>query len=154
MNQLFSSVTADLEQLTFSPQCASVAPIVRGLSVAQLIYIANQVIAGSSGATTFAAFKPAILNVALSLYNEAFDGCANASQSLCFKCGAFNTNEDDDDDILLDEPTTSDGLVDPGLFIGLNVFIGVTILLVVALLLCAWYYRRNKSNKQARQLRT
>jgi len=146
LNQQFTASMNNLSQLSFSDQCTDVAPIIRGLTVTQLIYIANQVIAGSTS-TLYAAFTPSILNVALTLYNEFFDGCRDATTSTCFECGSFNEN---DTNVGATGPTTTNELADPSLFIGLNVFIALLALLMIAIFLCAWYYRRNKTKKQAR----
>lgn len=144
LNQLFTANTSNLTHLTFSKKCDSVAPIIRGRTVSQIIYIANQVIAGSS-ATVYAAFKPSILNNALTLYNQVFDGCRDCKKITCFDAVI------DDDSIIL---TTENGLADPGLFIGLNVFIAVMVLLLIAITICAWYYRRTKTKKQVRFMRS
>ena len=149
LNQLFmSSDTSDLSTLRFSSACDPVNPIIIGLTVAEVIYIANQVISGSSS-PLYNAFTPAILNTALAIYNEGFEHCKNVSSVPCFDC--------DNDlmlvvgDLNLASPVTpSTEIVYPGLFIGIIVFIAFIVVLIIAIQVCLWYFRRNKVTKQAR----
>jgi len=148
LNQLFmSSDTSDLSMLRFSSACGSVNTIIIGLTVAEVIYIANQVISGSSS-PLYNAFTPAILNTALAIYNEGFEHCKNVSSVPCFNC--------DNDDFMLvavdlaSPMTPSTKIVYPGLFIGIIVFIVVMVVLVIAIQVCLWYFRRNKVTKQVK----
>ena len=151
LNQLFmSSNTSNLTTLRFSTGCSPVASIIHGLTVAEVIYIANQVISGSSS-TLYSAFTPAILNVALTVYNEGFENCKEVADVTCFEC------VDNNDDIIIDldlgvvsPALTSTEIVYPGLFIGVIVFIVVMVVLIVAIKVCLWYFRRNKVAKQAK----
>lgn len=87
LNQLLSPNT----QLAFSTVCTAVAPIIRGLTVTEVIYIANQVISGANS-PLYSVFTPSILNEALSLYNEVFEGCKDAGPILCFDCATTHQN--------------------------------------------------------------
>jgi len=135
MNQLFNSAN-QTRDLIYATSCASVSSLVRGLSVAQVIYIANQVIAGGSGSGLYSAFKPAILNEALSLYNEVFDGCFDAFNTPCFDCGEVV--------IVANITSAPDGVAEPGVLIGVNVFVLVVVLVIIGALVAVYYLRKRK----------
>lgn len=81
LNAQFSTGAFTIDQLAFSSTCLLVDPAIIGLSVSELIYIANQVIAGF----TVSPFTPQILSDALAFYNENFHACANHEPE-CFIC--------------------------------------------------------------------
>ena len=84
MNAQFNTGFSDLSGLFFSPNCSLVAPCIRGHSVLEIIYIANQVIANQNTTERFRC-TACDLTLALDLFNNAFD-CRNQSNQDCFKC--------------------------------------------------------------------
>jgi cysteine-rich repeat protein len=86
MNIQFSSfLPYDLTLLRFSTICTDVHPLVRGRTLLEIVYIANQVISSGFVDPIYAGFTPAILTQALALYNENFVNCSNINP-LCFTC--------------------------------------------------------------------
>jgi hypothetical protein len=108
----------------FFKNCSSVSPLFQGLSVAQVIYISNQVIAGLDG---FPGFTPALLTQALSVFNGAFDGCKqNSNTTACFFCTSLSTLDDEQE---TDVPTNAPQSQGIAIFIG--IFVGVMLFLIV-----------------------
>jgi hypothetical protein len=82
LNIQFSGVNPSM--IYFNHECFHVNSVLQGLSLAQVIYIANQVIAGLPG---YSQYTPTILNDALTLFNNAFDGCQLSNTNCsCFTC--------------------------------------------------------------------
>jgi fibro-slime domain-containing protein len=64
-----------------------------GLSILDVIYIANQVIANQTGAgaPNYSQYSPSSLSDALALFNTNFEGCGNKNPQ-CFTCGNASGN--------------------------------------------------------------
>ncbi len=168
LTQYYTKTWSDLSKLTFATSCRDVSTAIRGLTVNQVIFIANQVISGSSS-TAYRAYTPSMLSQALTVFNEAFDGCEDVSNRPCFVChndnqnnAIFDSRDDTLQDILPGEGAgdDSDGLdsdivgtpaptgasgSDHGLFIGVLVFVGVIIVVGLSFLFFSWYTGSNKA---------
>ena len=81
MNVKFATNLSDITLLRFTGNCTEIITGLQYLSIKDVIYIANQVIAGLSDA-----YSADALTKALSLYNEAFEACKN-DRTECFTCG-------------------------------------------------------------------
>jgi hypothetical protein len=78
LNIQFSGADGNL--IFFNTKCN----ILPNYTINQVIFIANQVISGSH---SYPQFPPTLLNEALTLFNEAFDGCRRTSVNCsCFTC--------------------------------------------------------------------
>ena len=85
INIAFSSfLPYNLSLLAFSPVCGQVHALIRGRTLLEVIFIADQVIGGDP-LNLYPAFTPAILTQALALYNNNFANCNNLNP-LCFTC--------------------------------------------------------------------
>ena len=142
LNQRFFQ-SSDLNQLYFSPGCLGVAPILLDYSIAEIIYIANQVIAGSS---LYPGFTPSILNNALSLFNPRFERCNSTLAVTCFECRVGSGDTDRTSGDLLTSPTTQSD-VDKGLSIGIGVYIAAITIFIIAFYIAYRYCINNGSNR-------
>ena len=151
LNQAFTSTIVDLNMLIFS-NCTKVPPIINGKSVAEIIYIADQVISGAAG-PEYAAYTPSILNDALTLYNEGFLGCKNAANVPCFLCnttlGSTNTFYYQHDEAIQTQQVT---LALPGVFISIIILVAVIGICMIAFALYGWYNRRGRRQRSMRTL--
>lgn len=150
LNQRFSATLNDLSRLSFSTLCDLVDPIIHGLTVPEVIFIANQVISGTT-AVVYPGFTPSILTEALALYNEAFDGCNNSMAVRCFDCGiSLREQLPELRQITVHTPTT---VANVGVMVGVNVFIVVIVLAMVVLIIVVWYSMRNQRAQYAKNSR-
>ena len=85
MNVKFATNLSDITLLRFTSNCPEIITGLQNLSIKDVIYIANQVIAGLSDA-----YSTDALTKALSLYNEAFEACKN-DRTECFTCGVHGS---------------------------------------------------------------
>lgn len=141
MNAQFSANLATLEIQRISPTCGEVCPVLRGMSILELIYVADQVIANQASITYWDAYTPACLNKALTLFNEAFSQCA--SSSACFVCdlelSAFNREEE----VVKQKTHLSSSSWLSGSIIAFVVFLTVTIVVIF------FFVRSNRTSRRA-----
>jgi hypothetical protein len=92
LNAQFSTDFASLANLRFASLtncsgelCASL----RGKTIFEVIYIANQVIANQHTITYWHTYTPDCLSNALALFNRGFDKCQTVYDGECFECSSF-----------------------------------------------------------------
>jgi hypothetical protein len=144
LNQVFSGNS--FSSVFFSTTCTQVAPVIQGLSVAQVIYISNQVIAGLPG---YSQYSPSVLNTALSVFNSGFDGCKqNTTTKACFFCLSSGTVNDDDlepNQEPSSETSAPSTTQSHGVAIFIGVFVGVMLFLILVTCLATRFSNRSAS---------
>ena len=92
LNAQFSTDFASLANLRFAPlaNCnGELCPSLRGKTIFEVIYIANQVIANQHTITYWHTYTPDCLSSALALFNRGFDKCKTVYDGECFECSSF-----------------------------------------------------------------
>jgi hypothetical protein len=92
LNVQFSTDFARLAYLRFalSTNCSGkLCASLRGKTIFEVIYLANQVIADQPTITSWYNYTPSCLSSALTLFNEAFDKCQTVYDGECFECSPF-----------------------------------------------------------------